>query len=203
MKLAVSILGIIDNQDKIDMLNINNVDYIHLDVMDNKFVNNYKVPSNKIKYNKILDVHLMVYDIEKYLDYYKGLDINNITFHYEIGDTLKYINMIKNMNYKVGLAVNPDTKIEDIVPFLDKIDIVLLMSVQPGYGGQKFIFETIKKIDYLKKYRLENSLNYLIEIDGGINDETVKKINIDTLVVGSFITNSDDYDGQIRKLDLK
>ena len=81
MKLSVSILGIIDNQQKINMLNIQKVDYIHLDVMDGNFVNNYKVPSNKINYNKKLDIHLMVNDVKKYIDYYKNLDINNITFN--------------------------------------------------------------------------------------------------------------------------
>lgn len=203
MKLAVSILGIIDNQAKINMLNIDSVDYIHLDVMDNIFVNNYKVPSNKINYNKKIDLHLMVKDIKKYLDYYKELNINNVTFHYEIGDTLEYISLIKKNNFKVGLAINPNTKVEEILPFLDKVDMVLVMSVEPGYGGQSFIPDTILKIEYLNKYRRDNNLNYLIEVDGGIDNFTIKKANVDIAVVGSFITNSNDYTEQIRRLEIK
>ena len=203
MKLAVSVLGIIDNQNKINMLNTNNVDFIHLDVMDNIFVNNYKVPSNKINYNKKLDIHLMVKDMKKYIDYYKNLDINNITFHYEIGNTLEYINLIKKLKVKVGLAINPDTKVEEILTFLDKVDIVLVMSVTPGYGGQTYILDTNKKIDYLKKYRDENNLKYLIEVDGGVNDTNISDIGADMVVVGSYITSANDYESQIGKLGIK
>ena len=202
MKLAVSILGIIDNEEKISKLNIDSVKYIHLDVMDSTFVPNYKVPSNMINYNKKLDIHLMVNDIVKYLEYYKGLDINNITFHYEIGNTLEYINLIKKNNYKVGLAINPGTNIDLIKPYLDKIDIVLVMSVEPGKGGQDFITSSISKVNDLISYRENNNLNYLIEIDGGINDELIKNLNVDIAVVGSFITKYDDYENQIRKLEI-
>ncbi len=200
MNLAVSILGIINNQKKIDNLNLEVVKYIHLDVMDGKFVKNIKLPNNDINYHKPVDIHLMAYDIDKYLTYYQNLDINNITFHYEIGNVLNNINLIKSHNIKVGMAINPTTNIESVLPYLDKIDLLLIMSVEPGEGGQTFIDNTIDKINYFDKYRKLNNLNYLIEVDGGITDDVIKKLNTDIIVVGNFITASNNYQDQIVKL---
>ena len=200
MNLAVSILGIIDNQDKINDLNLDSVKYIHLDVMDGKFVDNTKLPSKDIKYPKPVDIHLMTYEIDKYLTYYQDLNINNITFHYEIGDVDNNINLIKSHNIKVGLAINPKTNLEDVLPYLDKIDLLLIMSVEPGLGGQTFMEETIEKINYFNGYRKLNNLNYLIEVDGGITDEVIQKINTDIVVVGNYITGSNNYQDQIEKL---
>ena len=200
MNLAVSILGIINDQEKINKLDLDSVKYIHLDVMDGKFVENIKLPDNQISYPKPVDIHLMAYDIDKYLTYYQNLNINNITFHYEIGDVLNNINLIKSHNIKVGIAINPKTSINEILPYLDKIDLLLIMSVEPGKGGQPFIEDTIDKINYFNDYRKLNNLNYLIEVDGGINDKIIKKLNADIIVVGNYITAANNYQDQIVKL---
>lgn len=200
MNLAVSILGIINDQEKINKLDLDSVKYIHLDVMDGRFVENIKLPDNQIIYHKPVDIHLMAYDIDKYLTYYQNLDINNITFHYEIGDVLNNINLIKSHNIKVGIAINPKTSINEILPYLDKIDLLLIMSVEPGKGGQPFIEDTIDKINYFNDYRKLNNLNYLIEVDGGINDKIIKKLNADIIVVGNYITAANNYQDQIVKL---
>lgn len=202
MKLAGSILGIIGENKFIKNLNDSGIDYIHLDVMDNEFVNNYCFPNKEIsKYISLpIDIHLMVNDIKRYIEYYKELNPNFITFHYEIGNTIKNIELIKTNNIKVGLAINPETDIKEILSYLDKIDLVLVMSVHPGYGGQVFIEESINKIDELNKYREKNKLNYLIEVDGGINDQNINKLKVDIAVIGNYITASSDYKKQVRKL---
>ena len=110
------------------------------------------------------------------------------------------INYIKNLGIKVGLSIKPNTPIESIIPYLKDIDLVLIMSVEPGMGGQQFITNSIDRINYLKEYRSINNLDYVIEVDGGINDETIKLVNSDISVVGSFITKSDNYQEQVNKL---
>lgn len=200
MELAVSILGIIDEQERINELDIKEVKYLHLDIMDGVFVTNRTLPSNKLLYHKPVDIHLMAYDIKAYLDYYKNLDIAYMTFHYEIGNVINNINLIKSKHIKVGMAINPDTNIEEILPYLDKIDLLLIMSVVPGKGGQPFIEKTVDRINYLTQYRTLNNLSYLIEVDGGINDQIISEINADIVVVGNFITASNDYQNQIAKL---
>lgn len=203
MKLSTSILGIINNQEKINNLSKCDTDLFHLDVMDGLFVENNKLPNNDIVYNKKLDIHLMVEDIKPYLEYYKDLDIEYVTFHYEIGSTKSNIEYIKKYGYKVGLAINPNTKVENILSYLKDVDLVLVMSVVPGSGGQTFIKNSINKINELKKYREINNLSYLIEVDGGINDEIIKNINCDIVVVGNFITKESNFESQIRKLAIK
>ena len=200
MNLAVSILGIINNQEKINDLNLDSVKYIHLDVMDGKFVKNIKLPSNTINYHKPVDIHIMAYDIGKYLTYYQNLDVEYVTFHYEIGNILNNINLIKSHNIKVGIAINPTTNVKEILPYLDKIDLLLLMSVEPGAGGQAFIDSTIDKIDYFNEYRVQNHLSYQIEVDGGVTDKVMQKLNTDIVVVGNFITANNNYQDQIAKL---
>lgn len=188
--ISVSYLAIKDdfknNLLKLDNLNI---DYIHVDVMDGLFVDNKtKDVTNELlltKHKK--DVHLMVKDVKKYVDIYKMLNPEYITFHIEVGNTLELINYIKSNNIKAGLAINPETNIELLLPFLPLIDQVLIMSVHPGYGGQSFIPTSLDKIDYLKKHRF----NYVINIDGGINNETIRLVDTDIKVVGSYITNGD------------
>lgn len=200
MKLAVSILGIINDQEKINQLDADVIKYIHLDVMDGVFVANQKQPENSISYPKPIDIHLMAYDIKEYLEYYKNLNIHNVTFHFEIGNVPENIDLIKSYDVKVGMAINPNTNVFDVLPYLDKIDMLLIMSVAPGYGGQVFLDDTIDKINYFEKYRRENNLKYEIEVDGGINDKVIKKLNADIVVVGNYITASDNYNDQIAKL---
>ena len=205
MKLAGSILGIVGENKLIKNLNDSGIDYIHLDIMDNEFVNNYCFQNKEIKkdINIPIDIHLMVNDIKKYIGYYKELKPAFITFHYEIGNIIKNIELIKKNDIKVGLAINPETDIKEILPYLDKIDLVLVMSVHPGYGGQTFIDNSTNKIDELNKYRSKNKLNYLIEIDGGINDQNINNLNVDIAVIGNYITTGSDYKKQVRKLVIK
>lgn len=203
MLLAGSILGI-NNKLELEELKNSGIDFLHLDVMDNVFVNNYSLPSNTISdYNFTLDIHLMVKDVQKYVEYYKDLKPEYITFHYEVGNTLKLIELLKQNNIKVGLAISPKTTVTDILPYLDKIDLVLIMSVEPGYGGQEFIKSSIDKVNYLNDYRKNKTLDYLIQIDGGINDENIDKLNVDIAVIGSYITTSSNYKDQVRKLGKK
>ena len=201
MQIACSILDV-DSKQKIDSLNKTNIDYIHLDVMDGIFVTNKTKDVSEFHYllkdiTKKIDVHLMVKDIKKYIDEYEIFNPEFITFHYEATNNIdKIISYIKNLNIKVGISIKPDTDVSVLLPYLDKIDLVLVMSVEPGHGGQKFIINTINKINKLR----EINGNYVIEVDGGINDETIRIVDSDISVVGHFITKSDNYQEQIDKL---
>jgi len=206
MEIAASFLKIQNDIEKIKELN-SLVGRIHYDIMDGIFVKNKTIGFNEMKeINQIItctkDIHLMVNDVYKYVDIYIKLNPDYIIFHYETNkDIEEKINYIKNQNIKVGIAINPNTNPILLRPYLDKIDLVLIMSVPPGKGGQEFI-DISYKVDYFYEIRKENNLNYLIEVDGGINDETIKLINkADIAVVGSFITDSNDYKKQINKIE--
>lgn len=143
----------------------------------------------------------MVYDIKGYVDLYSRLKPDYITFHVEAtSDVFGTIDYIRSKGIKVGLAINPNTDISCILPYLDKVDLVLVMSVMPGAGGQSFI-DVTDRIDYLFDVRRKKDFDFIIEVDGGINDETINLIKkADMAVSGSFITDSDDFKGQIDKL---
>ena len=205
--ISVSILSKKDNyKETIDKLNNTSVDYLHLDVMDNTFTDNISFTKDQSKEisilnKKKLDIHIMSNDLDNILDYYIKLKPDIISIHYEIKNNLdKYINKIKENNIKVGLAISPETKIKDIINYLDKIDVVLVMAVIPGKGGQKYIKNTTNKI--IELYKIKEKYNYLIEVDGGINNETIDEIKdyIDIAVSGSFIVNSDDYQEKLDEL---
>ena len=205
MKISASFLSIKENlKENISKLTKTDIDYLHLDIMDGKFVKNstYSIDEikNIINYDKKLDVHLMVIDIKKYIDDFKCLNPEFITFHYETNyDIISLISYIKSLNIKVGISICPDTDVKVLDKYLPFIDLVLVMSVNPGYGGQKFISSSIEKINYLKNQRLKYNYKYKISVDGGINDETIKLVNSDIAVVGSYITNGD-YIENIKKL---
>ena len=178
-------------------------DFIHVDIADNIFVPNKSLDDNLLcnilsKTNKPKDVHLMVKDVRKYVDIYKNINPNNITFHVETNDILNMINYIKTLGIKVGLALDLDSDVELLNPYLDKIDLVLLMSVKAGFGGQRFNDKVLDKINYLR-----TKTNIKIEVDGGIDDTNYSKINSDIKVVGSFITNNSNYEKQINLLRTK
>ena len=173
--------------------------------MDGKFVENttweYKEISKILKHTKTKkDVHLMVNDVKKYVDDFIKLKPEIITFHFEATkEHLEIINYIKENNIKAGLSIKPNTKVEEIKDLLKEVDLVLVMSVEPGKGGQKFIENSTNKINELYDIKRKNNYNYLIEVDGGINNETKEKVsNADLLVVGSYITNSD-YEEKINE----
>ena len=209
MKLSVSILSIKDDvKNNIQKLNDCNIDYLHLDIMDGLFVKNKTwdlcdikkiLPSNPKK----LDVHLMVNDLKEYISSFSSINPEYITFHFEATDNpIEIINLIKSLNIKVGISIKPNTSVDKLLPYLSLVDLVLIMSVEPGYGGQQFLPSTVLKIDELANIRKLNNYNFLIEVDGGINNKTICNCkNADIIVVGSYITNND-YDKSIENLKL-
>ena len=208
MKISVSILDAVNRYEAVEKLNDTNISYIHIDVMDGKLVNNIQFQDmDEIReISKIskfpLQVHLMVEDISSYLDRFYGLNIESITFHLETEqDILMNIDKVHDMGYRCGIAICPDTDIQLIYPYLDKIDMVLLMSVIPGRGGQSFILDTKDRIAMLKNYIDRNYLSVLIEVDGGINDKTISFVRYaDVAVVGSYIVKSDNYIERVNSL---
>lgn len=206
--ISTSILSIKDNlEENIQKLDLTKTDFLHIDVMDGTFVPNNSVAIDVYEelLNDIstpLDVHLMVKNVKDYIDLYAKLKPLIITFHYEaIFNHLEIIDYIKSLNIKVGMSIKPSTKVEEIADLLPYLDLVLVMSVEPGYGGQEFIYDSHIKINELDRIRKEKNYAYLIEVDGGVNDVTSKLCkNADILVVGSFITDSDNYQLQIEKI---
>ena len=185
-------------------------DMIHVDVMDGHFVPNLTIGPPVIKALRKhcslkFDVHLMISPVHKYIEAYADAGADIITIHPEATQNLREsIKTIKDLKKKVGVSLNPESKIELITEFLDQIDLVLIMSVNPGFGGQKFMPEVLDKIKQLKKIQQEKNLNFDIEIDGGINFENCK-IAIDAganiLVSGTTVFKSND--GDIKKnIDL-
>ena len=147
------------------------------------------------------DIHLMVCNPKEYIDKYVNLKPEIMTFHYEATESpLETIKYIQKNNIKAGISIKPNTKVEVLKDILKYVDIVLVMSVEPGAGGQSYIENSTNKINELKKIKETNNYKYLIEVDGGINDITKEKAkNADILVVGSFITNNN-YEEQIKKI---
>jgi len=186
-------------------------DMIHVDVMDGHFVPNLTIGPPVIKslrkYTKLpFDVHLMIDPVHKYIKDYSDAGADIITFHPEATENIsETINLIKSLNKKVGISLNPNTEITAATDYLDKIDLILIMSVYPGFGGQKFISEVINKIKDLDQIRKEKKLNFSIEIDGGINFETSKiaiDAGVDILVSGTtiFKENNGDLKKNIKTL---
>lgn len=203
MKISGSILSSNDKVNAIEKLNETNIDYIHFDVMDNKFVPNEAFGILEIKKyasicNKKIDAHFMVEDPLYYLNELKDIDFEFFTFHLEVDDIDKIIKELKNTNYKIGISIKPNTNIEKLKKYLDDIDLILVMSVEPGFGGQSFIENTYNRISEIKK--IIGNRNILIEVDGGINNTNINKIDADIAVVGSFITNYENYQNQINLL---
>ena len=200
MMVSASILSIKDNLElSIKELSKTPIDFIHLDIMDGKFVSNttYSIDDARkiIDNSKKLDIHLMVNDIEKYVLDFSTLNPEFITFHYEATSNIKYyIDLIKSLSIKVGIAINPETDVRVLDEYLKDIDLVLIMSVKPGAGGQKFIPSSIDKVKYLMEMKKNNNYSYLVSIDGGVNSDTIKDINTDIVVVGSFLTNGNYLD---------
>ena len=205
MKVSVSVLSEYDRLiAAVKKVNESTADFIHVDVMDGKFVDNEKFSVEVVKdiisiSKKPLDVHLMVKDLET-IKKYALLKPEYLTFHVEVLNDREIIDYVKKRGIKVGLAINPETSINELYPYIDDVDLILFMSVKPGYGGQPFKEEVIDKIKSFKKIAPSN---LVISVDGGINDKTIslcKYAGCDMVVAGSFITNSDNYDEKIREL---
>lgn len=216
MEVSTSILNVDENEAMKAFydLEVAKTDYYHIDVMDGKFVPRdtsvlmYSYASSIKQMSNIpLDVHLMVENTQDYIDQYIALNPHFITVHYEafkekkqLKETIEYI---KKNEVQCGLAIKPETKIEEIYEFLPYISLLLVMTVEPGEGGQELIPKTIKKITKLKEYLYQNNLETYIEADGGINDKNVKELKdagVDIIVSGSYIVKSDNYKEKIKIL---
>ena len=189
-------------------------DMIHIDVMDGHFVPNLTIGPTVIKalrkHSSLkFDVHLMISPVHKYIDDYADAGADIITIHPEATENLEQsVNKIKKLNKRVGVSLNPESKINLVENLLNQIDLVLIMSVNPGFGGQKFMPEVLDKVQYLKKIRKEKNLNFDIEIDGGINFENCKEAieaGANILVSGTtiFKSNNGDIEKNINLLKLK
>lgn len=190
-------------------LNNTDVDYIHVDVLDGKYVEGKSLPFKEMKHiykftDKRLDVHLMVESPSKYIKDYASLNTEYISIHLDtLEDIISSLKLIKSYGIKSGLVLNPDDKVSELIPYLPYIDLILVMGVIPGKGGQKFIEKTTNKLKELNVLKKEyKDFNFKISLDGGVNDVVARKINnlVDIMVSGAYITNSNDYQKQINSL---
>ena len=211
VKISPSILGgSFSNIEKIIIdLDKSKAEYIHFDVMDGDFVPNLTFGAQFIsdvrKFSrKIFDVHLMINRVGKFLDEYIKAGSDIITFHYEINEDIrKIISKIRNKGIKCGLAIKPSTTWSELLPYLDLIDQVTIMTVEPGFGGQKFMSNQVDKIKNISDHIKLKKMNVEVEIDGGINFETGKtcvEAGADILVAGSFLFNQGDLISSTNKM---
>ena len=203
-KLAPSILSadFSDLQSALNMCDDGGAHWIHVDVMDNQFVPNLTigppvVKSLRSKTEKFMDVHMMVIDPEKLVEPFAKAGADNITFHIEAtNDPDGIIELIKSCGCKVGVSIKPQTPLTEIFPFLQKVDVVLVMSVEPGFGGQGYIQGSNERISEIKSFLNENCFDrVLIEVDGGVKLHNAKEVidaGADVLVVGSEVFKSTD-----------
>ena len=201
-KLAPSILSadFSNLQSALDICTKGGAHWIHVDVMDNQFVSNLTigppvVKSLRPKTNKFIDVHMMVIEPEKLVEPFARAGADNITFHIEsVDDPLPIINLIKSCGCKVGVSLKPETPLSTILPVLEKIDIVLVMSVEPGFGGQGYLPGSSERISEIRSFLNDNCLDrVLIEVDGGIKLHNAKEVlnaGADVLVAGSEVFKS-------------
>ena len=197
-------------EEEIEMVNQSEAGWFHLDVMDGVFVPNITFGTPILEVfkkcaTKHLDAHLMIVNPENYIEKFASLGANTITVHYEACDNLQNtINQIKKLNVKAGVAINPDTDVSVLDSLVNEIDLICLMSVFPGFSGQKFIPETFERLEKLKKIITEKNSQAIIQIDGGVSIDNAKKLvslGADILVAGSFVFKSEDASTTIKKLN--
>ncbi|HEX3385669.1 MAG TPA: ribulose-phosphate 3-epimerase [Mucilaginibacter sp.] len=198
-------------QRDIEMLNMSEADWIHFDVMDGMFVPNISfgfpiLDVVKKHAKKPIDVHLMIVDPDRYIEQFAKGGASNITVHYEACTHLnRTVTEIKALGCRAGVALNPHTPVEFLEDILEYIDLVLIMSVNPGFGGQKFISNTYKKIKALKKMSAELNPNLYIEIDGGVDESNAKSLldaGANVLVAGNSVFSAPDQMAAIRNLKI-
>ena len=208
MKVTVSVLkSNLDKTETIKRVEQTDADYIHVDVMDGQFIPHhslsiYEVNNLFAKSKKALDIHLMVDDVEGHIKAFKHLHVNSFIFHVETKQNIEaLIDYVHSLKIKVGLAINPETPTDSLLPYLDKVDSILVMGVTPGEGGQKLIKTTVDKAFVLKGLRTKFNYNYKIGIDGGVNLETRPLLeDFDYLISGSYVCMSDNYQDKIDSL---
>lgn len=209
--IAPSILAAnFNNLEKdIEVINQSEADFVHCDVMDGVFVPNISFGIPVIKQvkqvaEKPLDVHLMIIDPNKFIADFADAGADYLTVHYEVCNHLnRTINLIKENGMKASVCLNPHTPVAVLEDIIGELDMVLLMSVNPGFGGQKFIQNTYKKVSQLRNLIEQSNSDCLIEVDGGVNYETGKKLleaGASVLVAGSFVFKSENPEGTINKL---
>lgn len=185
--------------------------YLHFDVMDGNFVNNISFGAPILKsirphYDFIMDVHLMIANPYNYTKQFVDAGADIITFHLEAYDydkNIETIKYIKSFNIKAGMSIKPNTDVKELLPYINDLDLILIMSVEPGWGGQSFLESSLYKISFLRSYIDKHNLNCLISVDGGINDKTGKicvENGVDILVAGSYLFNKDDLEARIKLL---
>jgi len=207
MIIAPSILSADFANLESEIKSVSAAEWIHVDVMDGHFVPNITIGAPVVKSlrkvtDKVLDVHLMIENPEKYLEDFINAGSDIITFHYEAAKEKsgELIDFLHSKNVKAGISIKPKTKVSEIEKYLDKVDLALVMTVEPGFGGQSFMMDCAEKIAQIKKINPK----VITEVDGGINESTAKiceKYGIDVLVAGSYIFNSTDRTGAIRSLN--
>lgn len=200
MKVSVSILTAdFANMESSLKEALQATDYVHMDIMDGEFVPNISVgPAFQKAMRKLtdkpFDTHLMIVHPQNYIKQFVDAGSQYITFHVEADcDVVKTIDLIKSYGVKAGISIKPKTKVEDILEYLPLVDMVLVMSVEPGFGGQSFMMDSIEKVKKLKELKDSNNYHYLINIDGGIKDNTAPYISpyVDLAVSGSYVCNAD------------
>ena len=210
-RIAPSILAadFANLQRDIETVNNSDADWFHIDIMDGVFVPNISFGMPVLKAiaahaKKTIDTHLMIVDPDRYIKTFAELGSNVLTVHYEACTHLhRTLQAIKAEGMKAGVAINPHTSVELLEDTINDIDLVCIMSVNPGFGGQSFIENTYKKVKRLKEIILNNNAKTLIEIDGGVTDKNAKLLTdagADVLVAGSFVFKSDDQKATIKNL---
>ena len=182
--------------------------YIHLDVMDGIFVPNISfgipvIKSIRKSSNLIFDVHLMIVEPERYVEAFRKAGADIINFHIEATkDAASTLSKIKSLGAKTGITIKPNTPVSEIVPYLENVDMVLIMTVEPGFGGQKFMADKMEKVTELVKIREQKNLKFDIEIDGGVNINNVKEIldtGVNVIVAGSAVFGAEDVESRTKE----
>lgn len=209
--VAPSILSANFNELLKEVQSVQTAPFLHIDVMDGHFVPNITIgpmvyKNLKKEVDMIFDVHLMIADPLQYAKSFIDAGADYLTFHYETCDNIpEAIQTIHSLGAKAGISIKPNTPVEELKPYLNQLDLILVMSVEPGFGGQAFMFSALEKIAYLAKQKEENSYHYLIEVDGGMNQETAKlavEHGCEVIVAGTYIFQSKDRVQTIKELSL-